>query len=285
MGEKKLLDLVAATKDEAVDYALSDVLPETVKIYGEVLVSEGIASLAGELIGAICPRFNNIRLSYKQNRLERNVATMLNHLIASQETLTARIDELERTAEGRSFVQQSSEMLLDNIVDEIQPSKVQYSVNGYVNLLQTENANFDMALMFFKTIAELNDIDIRVLKNYDWRNSTLETPPITPFNSEFDYEQLRHIKEKLLRFGLLRSKNEELNEKNQEMIIDFLQKFYKDYTSKKPKGVKIPKFKKISSSDSYRITSLGAGLLQLISEKCDMTDLNVPDDDLEESED
>ena len=38
MGEKKLLDLVAATKDEAVDYALSDVLPETVKIYGEVLV-------------------------------------------------------------------------------------------------------------------------------------------------------------------------------------------------------------------------------------------------------
>lgn len=286
MGEKKLLDLVEATKDEAVDYALSDVLPEIVKTYGEVLVSEGIASLAGELIGAICPRFNNIRLSYKQNRLERNVSTMLNHLIASQETLTARIDELEKTAEGRSFVQQSSEMLLDNIVDEIQPSKVQYSVNGYVNLLQTENANFDMALMFFKTIAELNDIDIRVLKNYDWRNSNLETTPITPFNSEFDYEQLRHIKEKLLRFGLLRSKNEELDEKNQEMIIDFLQKFHKDYTSKKSKGVRIPKFKKISSLDSYRITSLGTGLLQLISEQCDMTDLNVPDEeDFEESED
>lgn len=285
MGEKKLLDLVKATKDEAVDYALSDVLPEIVKTYGEVLVSEGIASLAGELIGAICPRFNNIRLSYKQNRLERNVSTMLNHLIASQETLAARIDELEKTAEGRSFVQQSSEMLLDNIVDEIQTSKVQYSVNGYVNLLQTENANFDMALMFFKTIAELNDIDIRVLKNYDWRNSTSETPPITPFNSEFDYGQLRHIKEKLLRFGLLKSKNEEIDEKNQEMIIEFLQKFHKDYTSKKPKGVKIPKFKKISPSDSYRITSLGNGLLQLISEKCDMTDLNVPDDDLEESED
>lgn len=286
MGDKKLLDLVEATKDEAVDYALSDVLPEIVKTYGEVLVSEGIASLAGELIGAICPRFNNIRLSYKQNRLERNVSTMLDRLIVTQESLSARIDELERTAEGKHFVQQSSEMLLDNIIDEIQPSKVQYSVNGYVNLLQTENANFDMALMFFKTIAELNDVDIRVLKAYDWRDLSLEKQVITPFNSEFDYEQLRHIKEKLLRFGLLRSKNEELDEKNQEMIIDFLQKFHKDFTSKKPKGVRLPKFKKIPSSDSYKITSLGMGLLQLISEKCDMTDLNVPEEeDFEELND
>ena len=278
MGEKKLLDLAKAAEDESIDYALSEVLPEIVKAYGEMVVSEGIANLAGELIGAICPRFNNIRLSYKQNRLERNVSTMLNRLIASQETLAARIDELEKTAEGKYFLQQSSEMLLDNIIDEIQSSKVQYSVNGYVNLLQTENANFDMSLMFFKTIAELNDVDIRVLKTYDWSVLNQETP-ITPFNSEFDYEQLRHIKEKLVRFGLLRSKNEELNGKNQEIIIDFLMKFHKDFTSKKPKGVKSPKFKKIPSSDSYKITSLGLGLLQLISEHCDMTNIEVPPDE------
>lgn len=284
MGEKKLLDLVKATEEASIDYALSEFLPEIVKTYGKTVVSEEIANLAGELIGAICPRFNNIRLSYKQNRLERNVSTMLNRLIASQETLAARIDELEKTAEGKYFVQQSSEMLLDNIIDEIQPSKVQYSVNGYVNLLQTENANFDMALMFFKTIAELNDIDIRVLKTYDWRTPNQDTP-ITPFNSEFDFEQLRHIKEKLLRFGLLRSKNEELSEKNQESVIDFLQKFYKDYSSQKPKGVKLPKFKRIQSSDTYKITSLGFGLLQLISEHCDMTNLNVPpDEESDESE-
>lgn len=164
MGGKKLLDLVEATKDEDVDYVLSDILPGIIKTYGEVLVPDRIANLASGLIGAIFPKFNNIRLSYKRNRLERNVSTMLNHIIESQETLSERIDELEKTTEGRCFIQQSSEMFLDNIIDEIQPSKVQYSVNGYVNLLQTENANFDMALMFFKTIAELNDIDIRVLK-------------------------------------------------------------------------------------------------------------------------
>ncbi len=278
MGEKKLLDFAKAVGDESIDYTLSEILPEIVKQYGEMVVSEGIANLAGELMGAICPRFNNIRLSYKQNRLERNVSMVLNRLVVSQETLAARIEELEKTKEGKHFVQQSSEMLLDNIIDEIQPSKVKYSVNGYVNLLQTENANFDMALMFFKTIAELNDIDIRVLRTYDWRAQNQEKT-IAPFNSEFDYEQLRYIKEKLVRFGLLRSKNEELNEKNQEVIIDFLLRFHKDFTSKKPKGVKSPKFKKIPSSDSYKITSLGFGLLQLISEHCDMTNLNVPPDE------
>ena len=283
MGEKKLLDLVKATGKETVDFALSDVLPEIVKTYGEIFVVEGVANLAGDLIGAVCPRFNNIRLSYKQKRLERNVSTMLNRLVTNQDILSDRINELQKTVEGRNFIQQSNEMLLDNIVDEIQPSKVQYSVNGYVNLLKTDNANLDMALMFFKTISELNDIDIRVLKTYDWKSSVV-VEPITPFNSDFDFDQLRHIKEKLFRFGLLKSKNEKLSEQNQEIIIDFLQKFYKDYTSKKQKGVKLPKFKKLKSNDSYSITSLGIALLQLISEQCNMTDLSVPNEENEDEE-
>lgn len=281
MSKKKLLDLIKSTGEETVDYAMSDFFPEIVKNYGEIFVSESVASLAGELIGAVCPRINGIRLSYKQNRFERNISTMLNCLIANQEAITARVDKLQKTVEGKNFVQYSNEMLLDNIVDEIQQSKVQYSVNGYVNLLQTENANLDMSLMFFKTISELNDVDIRVLKTYDWRNQN-KTEPITPFNSEFDYSQLRYIKEKLFRLGLLKSKNEELSAKNQEIIIDYLQKFNKDITSKNTKGVKLPKFKKLQSADSYSITSLGFALLQLISEQCNMENLNVPNDEVEE---
>lgn len=281
MGEKKLLDLVKATGDETVDFALSNVLPEVVKTYGETMVSEVVANLAGELIGAVCPRLNNIRLSYKQNRLERNVSIMLNRLIVNQKLLSSRIDELQKSIAGRTFIQQSSEMLLDNIVDEIQPEKVQYSVNGFVNLIQTENANLDMSLMFFKTISDLNDIDIRVLKTFDWKTQDKEEP-ITPFNSEFDYSQLRYIKEKLLRLGLLKSKNEELSAKNQEKMIDYLQKFNQDITSKKPKGVKLPQFKKLQTTDRYNITSLGLALLQLISEQCNMTDFSVLSDDDEE---
>lgn len=274
MGEKKLLDLIKATSEETADFALSNALPEIVKTYGEVFVSEGIAIIAGELIGAVCPRLNNIRLSYKQRRLERNVSIMLERIIDNQETLSNRIDKLQKTVEGRNFIQQSGEMLLDNIVDEIQPSKVQYSVNGYLNLLQTENANLDISLMFFKTISELNDIDIRVLKTYDWREPDI-IEPITPFNSELDYDQLKYIREKLLRFGLLKSQNEELSEKNQEFIIDFLKKFHKDLNSKNPHGVRLPNFKKLKHVDTYSITSLGLAFLDLISEQCNLTDLSA----------
>ena len=281
MSEKKLLDLAKSARDEMGDLALSEVLPGIVKTYGDIFVSESLANLAGELIGAVFPCFNNIRLSYKQNRLERNLSTMLDYLVENQEILKKRLDELEKTHEGRDFLQLSNEMLLDNIVDEIQTSKVQYSVNGYINLIQTEDSNIDMSLMFFKTISALNDIDIRILKTYDLRHPS-DTEPITPFNSEFDSSQLRYIKEKLLRLGLLKSRNEEVSTKNQEHIIDYLQKFNKDLNSRKPKGVRLPNFKKIHLSDSYRITSLGGALLQLISEQCDLTDLNTSVDEGEE---
>ena len=124
-------------------------------------------------------------------------------------------------------------------------------------------------------------LDIRILKTYDLRHPS-DTEPITPFNSEFDSSQLRYIKEKLLRLGLLKSRNEEVSTKNQEHIIDYLQKFNKDLNSRKPKGVRLPNFKKIHLSDSYRITSLGGALLQLISEQCDLTDLNTSVDEGEE---
>ncbi len=40
---------------------------------------------------------------------------------------------------------------------------------------------------------------------------------------EISYEQLKHIKEKLERFGLLQSKNEEISDDNLEKIVKFLQ--------------------------------------------------------------
>jgi len=173
---------VKATGDEAIDATLSTLLPEIVKTYGETIVSEAVATIAGELVGAIFPRFNNVRLSYKQNRLERNVSIMLQQLVENDQMLSARISALEETENGRHFLKQSSEMLLDNIVDEIQPDKVKCNVSGYTNLLKTEDANIDMALMFFKTLAQLTEVDIRVLQNYDWRRSEM-VELITPFNS------------------------------------------------------------------------------------------------------
>lgn len=274
MKQKKLLDFGQAVGDEAIDIGLSTVLPEVVKTYGDVMVSEGVSIIASEILAAIAPRANSVRLSYKQNRLERNIGIALQKLVDDNQSLANRIAVLEQSLAGQQLLHQSSELLLDNIVDEFQENKVKYSVNGYVNLLYTDDANMDMALMFFKTLSELNDLDIRILQQYDYPVQISSDSEL----SELDYTQVKYIKEKLVRLGLLRSKNDELTAKNLEMIVKYLQDLDKQSGARKPKDVKVPRFNTIHRTDSYKITSLGRAFLQLISERCDLTNINVEEE-------
>lgn len=66
--------------------------------------------------------------------------------------------------------------------------------------------------MFFKTMSQLNDLDIRILKVYS--NLKTDGESIVSICNELDLElnQIQFIKEKLERFGLLQSRNEEIND-------------------------------------------------------------------------
>ncbi len=259
-----MLDLLRASNEEAGDVVISEILPAVVKEYGECIVGEGMAILAGEIVGAICPRVNNIRLGYKQNRLERNVNRIFFHLSMRQEELETRLLQLESNEKTYQYLIKLSEMLLDQIVEEIQEKKVDYNVNGYINLVKSENANEDMALMFFKTLAQLNDLDLRVLGLYSLTSE--ETAYDIVAELKISYEQLKCIKEKLERFGLLQSKNEEISDDNLEQVVKYLQDVEKERKKSRPRDIKLPRLKKISSTDTYRITSLGREYLQLIKE-------------------
>ena len=68
--------------------------------------------------------------------------------------------------------------------------------------------------------------------------------------------------------GLLQSKNDEQRDKNLDYVIQYLEAQDKDNRKKKPSGVNFPntKIKKINRFESYSITQLGRGYLQVISE-------------------
>jgi len=70
--------------------------------------------------------------------------------------------------------------------------------------------------MFFKTLSQLSDLGIKVLNLYSFNFE--ETANDIVNQLKIFYEQLRLIKEKLERFGLLQSKNEEIHENNLELI-------------------------------------------------------------------
>ena len=96
-------------------------------------------------------------------------------------------------------------------MDEIQEKMVEYNVNGYINLLKSDHTNIDLGLMFFKTMSQLNDLDIRILKVYSNLGNDGESIVSICKKLNLELNQIRFIKEKLERFGLLQSRNEEMN--------------------------------------------------------------------------
>ena len=256
MEKKNVLDLFHASNEEAFDVTLSDILPEVVKQVSETAVSEATASVICEILGAVFPRINHIRLGWKQNRLERNLTNAIKELIATQ------MQSLLENNQAHMFRTQYCEMMLDAIYDEIQESKVKYGINGYINLMCVDNPSEDMALMFFKTLTELSDLDIKVLKCFSHEHE--ENYYTVMREVDITDMQYRFVKEKLERFGLLQSKTDDIRDANLELLIAYLKEIDKQSNFKKPKPVKFPsKIKKLPNSDSHEITSLGRQFLKL----------------------
>lgn len=155
--------------------------------------------------------------------------------------------------------------LLDNLYEEKQKEKIPYHVNGYINLMSNE-ANDNLMLMFFDTMNELTQLDIEVLNLYCLKTQDNIWELCKRYN--LATEQINVIKEKLSRLGLLQSKNDEQRDKNLDYVIQYLEAQDKDNRKKKPSGVNFPntKIKKINRFESYSITQLGRGYLQVISE-------------------
>ena len=154
MDKYKLKDFIDATQEEVGNIVIEEILPAVVKEAGGFVVSEGVGMLASEIVSAVLPVANNIRLSYKQKRLERNVVEALQIIQRKQDELEDKIAKLQQN--NSEYQRQIMEAWLDNIVEEPQQSMVKYNTIGYVNLLKLDNTNQDIVLMFFKTMDELS---------------------------------------------------------------------------------------------------------------------------------
>lgn len=262
MDQYKLEDLIDATKEEVGKEVVEKLLPQVIQEAGNFLFDRGVGMLACQVVGSVLPVANNILLSFNQHRLERNVLKAINIIQSRQTELENRMNELLEN--NPLYTRQITEALLDNIVDEIQERMVEYNVNGYINLLRSDHTNIDLGLMFFKTMSQLNDLDIRILKVYS--NLGTEGESIVSICNELDLElnQIQFIKEKLERFGLLQSRNEEMNDDNSDKIVKYLEKVKRENRKKNPNDVKVPSLKRVSGADSYRITSLGRHYLTMI---------------------
>ena len=77
MDRYKLKDLMDATKEEVGKEVVEKLLPAVVQEAGNFLFDKCVGMLACEMVGSVVPVANNVLLSYKQHRLERNVLNSL----------------------------------------------------------------------------------------------------------------------------------------------------------------------------------------------------------------
>ena len=259
--KNKVNDLFSATSEEAMgEFVESNIIPEVVKNVFETVVQEGTADVIGNICAAVFPRANGMALNYKQKKFERNVNTALEEfgkkLSVMDEKVSLLSEELEEKFRGLYV-----EWLLDSLENEKQSIKIPYLVNGYINMMNN-TTNDDLMLMFFSTLNDLTDLDINVLRMYHFEcNENIYT---LMNEKNLSIDQINLVKEKLLRNGLLDSKNDEQKDDNLEEVVRYVTDLAKQMKATKPKVVKAPKTKKIPRSESYSITRLGRNYLEMI---------------------
>lgn len=266
-------DLAGSTVEVGTSLVIEN-LPEfgaeVAGIIGNEAIGATIQTLTGGLLGAVAPSLLGVKLSFQQKRFERNMIKMVTSLREKQEIIEQRMNQLNPEVQQKFISGPYRDVLLDNIISENQEQKVQDNINGYINLMGIENPNDDIVFTFFHTLSQMNELDIRILRlyrpTYEMSEEEQESFQDVMRDEDIDQSQYNFIREKLCRLGMLYSKNTEKKDENLDILGEKLTELIKQLHSKKPKEVKAPKLKRITRSESYRITRLGRQYLTFIDE-------------------
>ncbi len=258
---------VSASVADAICEEVAGHVSEVASFVNELVFDGAALAVADGIVGALVPGVYAAAQGYKTRRTERNVRTALLELRKLMDEVNIRLEMLEEKDRCK-YSREYRDAYLDTIVDGNQEEKVRCCTWAFVNSMGVSESNEDMFFTLFGNLADLSMLDIRALRLYKPAyidNASEDDDPVTLMREEgIDEAQYRFVREKLVRFGLLSRKNDIKRRKNQTLLQATVVELVKQQTAKKPKAVKSPKFEKVSSSDSYQITSLGRKYLQML---------------------
>lgn len=264
MKKGKVKDFLSSVQEEGFQAVLeSEYVPEIVTSLADAVTTEPTSLLLGSIIGAAAPRINSVRMNYLQKRFENRIETAL-EIMRNKITIIEKNYELLSEELQEKFRGLYVEWLLDNLHAERQSSKVQSHVNGYINMMSNE-INDDIMIMFFDTLNQLTQLDIDVLKLYGTDANESAWGLLDRYS--IGVEQLQIIKEKLVRFGLVYNKRDDVRDANVDAVVKYLFAMEAENKKKSPKSIKMKNIKKPKSNESYSITKLGRDFLLKISDQ------------------
>lgn len=251
----RIKDLIDSAKGEIGNILLEEAAPVIVEEAAKEALKGAVLEVVSQGAGLVIPGVGNMMLSYKQKRMERNIEKFLKKIVLRQDELNKKLESLEQE-QLKSFANDCFGLVADYVPNVRQEEKIDYIVNGFVNLAGTQDVGLDKVMIFYDALDQLSMLEIRTLKMYymnryigrDYEDSIVQIME----DYKMDNSQMRMIKEKLERLGLLENRNEDRIQENVQNMTNYLEDI-----SKGKKNPKLKKMKRILNIDSYRITSFG----------------------------
>lgn len=269
MGElvEKVKDASLAIVESGTETVL-DNLPQLSGALAQAGLHGAASVVADGVVGAVAPGVFGALMGYKARRFERNIIELVSELSANMDKVNSRLNQLEESQRKKFSDGIYRDVFLDSIVNENEPEKVAYCVRAFINAMGEESISDSFMVALFDDLSRLSRLDIRVLNlhagEYLFDNQADDDYSRLIAEEGIDESQYRSIRQKLCRFGLLQSKNEEKREQNLEEVQEVLAELVKQLSSNKPKKLKSPKYQRITHSDSYAITPLGRRYLMMM---------------------
>lgn len=269
MGElvEKVKDASLAIVESGTETVL-DNLPKLSAALTQAGLHGAASVVADGVVGAVAPGVFGAVMGYKVRRFERNVIELISELSASMDKVNERLNRLDENQRRKFSEGMYRDAFLDSIVNENEPEKVVYCVHAFINAMGEEGVSDSFMVALFDDLSRLSRLDIRVLNlhggSYFTEGRTDDDYNRLISEEGIDESQYRSIRQKLCRFGLLQSKNEEKREQNLEEVQEVLAELIKKINTNKIKKLHDPKYQRITSSDSYAITPLGRRYLRMM---------------------
>lgn len=242
--KEKALDLFDSAKEPAFDMAC------------EVFL-DGV-------VGTVAPGIVTTYMSYKQKRQEKIYGKFMVETKEKIEILEERLRKLDGSQYYR-FKDEFFGLVSDYVIEEVQQEKIEYLVNGLINIAAIPDIKEDFILTYYDTLKETRIRDIAVLKFYEDVYIRIENKKTwTDICEELNisYEEYDSIREKLNRLGLLTTKRDIKIDNLYENILniqEFLEKTYKG------KNYKLKSFKRIDKKDSFQISKFGKEFIRFFN--------------------
>lgn len=241
------------------------------------IAKESIPSMAGDMlvdtVSSLVPGVSGAVQSYKRVRFEQNIKTFTEELYSKIEEVRLNLES--KTFEQKKQIDQLFQYVLDYVIDEQQEEKIQYMVNGFLNITEHDHVSNDFILTYYDVLRELRMVDISVLRlmytsRYAFDQESRETFRDIMGRHGISYEQYEAVRRNLLRIGVLTTKTDlnitdDLKEISKvfKELYSFLDKLTNPKFTRSLPKLKEPKFK---SKENFEISKFGRDFVEFFLE-------------------